>query len=57
MQFRFISFEEAEATWQTDGDLYRAFRKAREPRIRDPREMADLLSYELIDRPDPDVTG
>ena len=57
VRFRFIGFDEAEATWQTDEDLYRSFRKAREPRIRDPREMADLLSYELIDRPDPDVAG
>lgn len=53
--FRFIGFDEAEATWQTDADLYRGFRKARAPRIRDPREMSDLLSYELIDRPDPNV--
>lgn len=57
IQFRFIDFEEAEATWQTDESLYRAFRTARAPRIRDPREMADLLSYELIHRPDPDVAG
>jgi biotin-dependent carboxylase-like uncharacterized protein len=55
IRFRFIDFDQAEATWQSDEDLYRAFRKARSPRIRDPREMADLLSYELIDRPGPEV--
>lgn len=57
LRFRFIDFDEAEATWQTDADLYRGFKKARSPRIRNPREMSDLLSYELIDRPDPDVAG
>jgi allophanate hydrolase len=56
MSFRFIQLEEAGALWQSDDDLYRSFRDRREPRIRDPREMADLLSYELIDRPGHDVT-
>lgn len=55
IRFRFMTFDQAEATWQTDEDIYRAFRKARAPRIRDPREMADLLSYELIDRPPDDI--
>lgn len=57
LKFQFVSLEEAEASWSSDtttlGDLGRAC----QPRIRDPREMADLLSYELIDRPPGDVTG
>ena len=56
ISFRFVQLEEAEALWQSDEDLYRYFRGRREPRIRDPREMADLLSYELIDPPGKDVT-
>ena len=56
VSFRFIELEEAGALWQSDEDLYRSFRAQRQPRIRDPREMADLLSYELIDRPAKDVT-
>ena len=55
--FRFVTLEEAEATWQSDADNLAELSRALEPRIRDPREMADLLSYELIDRPPGDVTG
>ena len=57
IRFRFIEIEEAEALWRSDTELYRSFRTQRQARIRDPREMADLLSYELIDRPTKDVTG
>lgn len=57
LRFRFVPLSEAEATWQSDDDIYRAARKRREARIRDPREMSDLLSYELVDRPDPEVAG
>ena len=57
IRFRFVPLDEAETTWRTDEEIYRAFRKARAPRIRDPREMADLLSYELIDRPPDDIVG
>ena len=56
-RFRFVPLCDAEATWKGDEDLYRAAKKRRAPRIRDPRDMADLLSYELIDRPGPEVTG
>ena len=56
VRFRFVELGGAEALWQSDDDLYRSYRDRREPRIRDPREMADLLSYELIDRPGKDVT-
>lgn len=57
IRFRFVPLDEAEATWRTDDEIYRSFRKARAPRIRDPREMADLLSYELIHRPPDDIVG
>ena len=51
VKFRFVPMGEAEAAWQSDEHQYRDLRKRLAPRIRDPREMADLLSYELIDRP------
>ncbi|NNF91166.1 MAG: biotin-dependent carboxyltransferase family protein [Boseongicola sp.] len=57
LKFAFATLADVENTWKSDEDLYREFRKARLPRTRDPREMGDLLSYELINRPDPDVTG
>lgn len=57
LRFRFMSLENAEATWISDTDLLEALRRRLEPRIRDPREMDDLLSYDLIDRPGPEVTG
>ena len=57
LQLRFISTAEAEALWQSDERYYASRLAARTPRVRDPREMADLLSYELVDRPGPEVTG
>ena len=55
LQFCFISMAEAESSWQSD-DTYLKSRKAKmAPRVRDPREMTDLLSYELVDRPGPEV--
>ena len=55
VNFRFFPLAEAEAAWKTDEQQYRDLRKRLAPRIRDPREMADLLSYELIDRPADDI--
>ncbi|NNE88951.1 MAG: biotin-dependent carboxyltransferase [Silicimonas sp.] len=55
--FRIISTAEAEALWQSETAYFKARKAALAPRVRDPREMTDLLSYELIDRPDPDVAG
>lgn len=57
LRFRFVTLEEAEAAWVGDADVLASLKKARQPRVRDPREMADLLSYELIDRPSGEVTG
>ena len=45
---------EAEAAWKSDEARLQAIKSKLEPRTRDPREMADLLSYELIDRPGKD---
>ena len=56
LKFAFATLADVEDTWKSDEDLYRELRKARSPRTLDPREMGDLLSYELINRPDPDVT-
>lgn len=55
--FRFVTVEEAEAAWRSDDDLLRALVKRRERRLRDPREMKDLLSYELIGKPEGEVSG
>lgn len=57
IRFRFVSLEEAEAAWQSDAARLGDLKRACTPRLRDPREMTDLLSYELIDRPPQDVVG
>ncbi|NNE80252.1 MAG: biotin-dependent carboxyltransferase [Silicimonas sp.] len=55
IRFRFVSVEEAEAAWKSDEALLARLVRRREPRVRDPRDMADLLRYEMIDRPHRDV--
>ncbi len=57
LKFTFVSVAEAEASWASDQSVYDAQKRATTPRIRDPHEMADLLSYELIDRPSDDVVS
>lgn len=57
IRFELITLAEAEALWRSDEARLQAIKAKLEPRTRNPREMADLLSYELIDRPDKDVTG
>lgn len=56
LTMRFISTAEAEDLWQSDEAYVKSRTTAKVPRVRDPREMADLLSYELVDRPGPEVT-
>lgn len=51
VRFRFVSLEEAEQSWESDETRLDQLRKCVSPRIRDPHEMRDLLSYELISRP------
>jgi len=57
LRFQFISTEVAEALWRSENTYAASRKSALAPRVRDPREMADLLSYELIDRPGPEVAG
>lgn len=57
LSIRFITTQDAEQLWQSDEAYAKSRQSERSPRVRDPREMADLLSYELVDRPDPEVTG
>lgn len=51
LRFSFVSLDEAGALWLSDEAQLAAIAKTLEPRVRDPREMADLLSYELIGKP------
>ncbi|MEO0864578.1 MAG: urea amidolyase [Pseudomonadota bacterium] len=51
IRFDFVALEEAEALWQSDEAQLAALRSRLEPRVRDPREMSDLLAYELIGKP------
>ena len=57
LRFQFVTLEEAEAAWQSDADWLADLSRACAPRVRNPREMADLLSYELIDRPPDEVAA
>lgn len=51
IRFAFVTVEDAEALWQSD-EAHVAMLKSRlTPRVRDPREMSDLLAYELISKP------
>lgn len=56
LRFRMISLDEAADTWISDQTYYRDVRSQLEPSVRNPWEIADLLSYELVDRPGPEVT-
>ena len=51
VRFQFVSVEEAEALWVSDEARLSEAQRALEPLVRDPREMPDLLSYELIGKP------
>lgn len=51
IQFRFVSVDEAEALWRSDEAHLADLTRRREPLVRDPRSMGDLLSYELIGKP------
>ena len=57
LEFRFVTLDEAEDAWTSDEALLADLMAARTPRIRNPREMADLLSYSLVDRPGVEVLG
>jgi biotin-dependent carboxylase-like uncharacterized protein len=57
VRFSFISMQDAETIWESEASFATKRKAALMPRVRDPREIADLLSYELIDRPGPEVAG
>lgn len=48
LSFRFVTLEEADAAFAAETPLLNRLRTAAQPRIRDPRDMADLLGYQLI---------
>lgn len=49
VRFSFVSTETATALWQSEETQLAGIRIS--PRVRNPREMADLLDYELIGKP------
>ena len=51
IRFEFVTLERAEALWQSDETQLATLKSRMEPRVRDPREMSDLLAYELISKP------
>lgn len=57
LRFTFVTLAEAEASWISPEFRLAQLKKARRPRIRNPREMTDLLSYDLVDRPGNEVLG
>ena len=57
LRFRFVTVDEAEAAWQSDEEILASLKRARTPRTRDARNVADLLTYDLIGRPPKEVAG
>lgn len=55
LRFRFVTTDEAEAAWESDETILARLKRRRTPLVRDPREIGDLLNYELIDRPPDDI--
>lgn len=51
IRFEFVTLERAEALWQSEEAQLAAIKSRLEPRVRDPREMSDLLAHELISKP------
>lgn len=57
LRFRFVAVDVAEADWKSDDELLASLKRARIPQSRNPRDVADLLTYDLIGRPPEDVAG
>ena len=57
IRFKMVGIDEAEALWQSEATILAGLKRRLQPRVRDPREVADLLSYDLIGRPLPEVSG
>ncbi len=48
LRFQMIALQEAEALWQSPAALCRAYGRQVQPLLRDPAQMTDLLSYQLV---------
>lgn len=48
LRFAFVTADQAEASFETPAAMLRRLRGRVEPRIRNPHDIADLLSYQLI---------
>ncbi len=48
IRFRFIDLDEADATYVSEAAQFRALQQACQPLLRDPHDIPDLLSYQLI---------
>lgn len=51
IRFRFVIVKDAGAIWRSDEAMLKDLKKRLQPLTRDPRQMHDLLSYELIGKP------
>ncbi|MEM9320962.1 MAG: urea amidolyase [Pseudomonadota bacterium] len=51
VRFQFISARDAEVLWRSDEARLQTLKAEVAPLVRDPHEMADLLSYEFIGKP------
>jgi allophanate hydrolase len=48
LRFTPLGLEEADALWQDEADQLKALRRRVQPLRRDPHDIPDLLSYQLI---------
>ncbi|MFY0634125.1 MAG: urea amidolyase [Vannielia sp.] len=48
LRFQEVSLAEADAAWESEAAVLARLRKALRPRLRDPRDIPDLLSYQLV---------
>lgn len=48
LRFAFLSLEEARAAWRSEADRLAVLKASVRPLIRDPRDIPDLLGYQLI---------
>ncbi|MBS8226474.1 urea amidolyase [Vannielia litorea] len=48
LRFQSVTLEEADALWEAEADVLARLRKAVAPRVRDPRDIPDLLRYQLV---------
>ncbi len=48
IRFAFLTHDEASAAWRSEADTLKALTAATAPLLRDPRDIPDLLGYQLI---------